>query len=78
MANIAPAFGKSSIGLGTPGNPSIGGAYVCLCRGYASVCMTIEDHMGCQKLGSKSNKASWTKQLINVLDFHEFEMIHGK
>jgi hypothetical protein len=36
LAYLAPGFGKSSIGLGTPGNPSIGSAYVCLCRGYAS------------------------------------------
>jgi hypothetical protein len=26
----------------------------------------------------KSNKASRTEQLINVLDFHESKMIHGR
>jgi len=26
----------------------------------------------------KSNKTSWTKQFIDVLDFHEFKMIHGR
>jgi hypothetical protein len=30
------ALGKSSIGLGTPGNPNIGSTYVCLCHGYAT------------------------------------------
>ncbi len=26
----------------------------------------------------ESNKTSWTKQLVNVLDFHESRMIHGR
>ncbi len=26
----------------------------------------------------ESNKTSWTKQLANVLDFHESRMIHGR
>jgi len=26
----------------------------------------------------ESNKTSWTKQLADVLDFHEFRMIHGR
>jgi hypothetical protein len=26
----------------------------------------------------ESNKTSWTKQLVDVLDFHEFRMIHGR
>ncbi len=34
------ALGKSSIGLGTPGNPNIRSTYVCLCCGYAIGCKT--------------------------------------
>ncbi len=26
----------------------------------------------------ESNKTSWTKQLVDVLDFHESIMIHGR
>ncbi len=26
----------------------------------------------------ESSKTSWTKQLVDVLDFHEFKMIHGR
>jgi hypothetical protein len=26
----------------------------------------------------ESNKTSWTKQLVDVLDFHESRMIHGR
>jgi hypothetical protein len=26
----------------------------------------------------ESSKANWTEQSTNVLDFHEFKMIHGR